>query len=578
MSAAPERPSGPLAEEQAALRRVATLVARGATPEELFAATVEEVGRILPVDLVSMSRYDPGGALTFLASWGKPVDFVPIGRRLKVGGDNLGTIVLATGRPARINNYVDASGAIGQAVREGGVCSAVGTPITVEGRLWGMMAAGTSGNEPLPADTEARLAAFTELLAMAIANAESRAEVARLAEEQAALRRVATLVARGSRPQAVFRSVVEEVGRLLPVVSAGLARYETDGALTFVASWGEEGGRAPVGTWLTLGGNNLGTIVFETGRPARVESYADASGPLGVAARKAGIRSSVGTPIIVEGRRWGLVVAGSSDEQPLPAHTGARLVSFTELVATAISNAESRAATAASLARIVAASDETRRRIERDLHDGIQQQLVSMMLELRAAQSTQCPQVEELMAQLARTAEGMGEILDEAREISRGIHPAVLSERGLGPAVKALARRSALPVELDLRVDRRLPRHVEAAAYYVVSEALANATKHANACALNVELDATDAVVRLTIRDDGMGGADFGRGSGLVGLSDRVEALGGTLQLSSPRGRGTTLRAELPLDRQNHDWIVRSTDSAFSEGEGMALRQLPPAA
>jgi signal transduction histidine kinase len=291
--------------------------------------------------------------------------------------------------------------------------------------------------------------------------------------------------------------------------------------------------------------------VFETGRPARIDSYADASGPVGVSARETGFRSAVATPIIVEGHLWGMMIAGSSVEQPVPADTEQRLASFTELVATAIANAESRAALAASRARIVAAADEARRRIERNLHDGTQQQLVSLMLELRAAEATEPSEAGELRAQLARTARGLGGVLEELREISRGIHPAILSRGGLERALRALARRSAVPVEVDLRAERRLPSHVEVAAYYAVSEALTNAAKHAHASVVHVELDAHDAVLRLAIRDDGIGGADPAQGSGLVGLSDRIEALGGALEVTSPTGSGTTLLIEIPLDGQS---------------------------
>jgi PAS domain S-box-containing protein len=201
----------------------------------------------------------------------------------------------------------------------------------------------------------------------------------------------------------------------------------------------------------------------------------------------------------------------------------------------------------ASRARIVAAADETRRRIERDLHDGIQQRLVSLGLQLRAAQATVPAHLGDLEGELSALAEGLMSVLDELREISHGIHPAILSQGGLGPALKTLSRRSALPVELDLHVDRRLPDHVEVAAYCVVSEALTNAAKHAQASIVNVELDTHDAIARLAIRDDGIGGAVVGQGSGLVGLSDRIESLGGTLTVSSQPGHGTQIRAEMPL-------------------------------
>jgi signal transduction histidine kinase len=540
-----------LAEEQAALRRVATLVARGAPPEDVFAATVEEVGRLLSVDLVSMGRYEPDRTMTFLTSWGRPGHFVPIGKRLMLGGNNLNTIVFETGRSARIDSYAEASGPIGAAVREGGVRAAVATPITVEGRLWGMIAAGTSGEEPLPADTGTRLASFTELVATAIANAESRAGLTRLAEEQAALRRVATLAARGVAPEEVFAAVTEEVGQLLPVDHVALHRYESDNTLTYVAAWSRAGDPfPPVGTRAILGGENLAMIVFETGRPARIDGHADVSGSAPDAAREMGFRSAVGTPIIVEGRLWGAMGAGSV-EQPLPPDTAERFASFTELVAATISNAESRAALTASRARIAAAADETRRRIERDLHDGTQQQLVSLILELRAAEITKPAEVGELRAQLARTARGLDAVLEELREISRGIHPATLASGGLERALRVLARRSGVPVELDLRVGQRVPEPVEAAAYYVVSEALTNAAKHSHASVVNVELDAHDAVLRLAIRDDGIGGANPAGGSGLVGLSDRLEAIGGTLEVTGPTGSGTTLLIEIPLHGQN---------------------------
>ena len=258
--------------------------------------------------------------------------------------------------------------------------------------------------------------------------------------------------------------------------------------------------------------------------------------------------STVGTPIVVEGRLWGGMAVSSKQAEPLPADTESRITDFAELVATAVANAEARTQLTASRARIVAAADETRKRIERDLHDGIQQRLVSLGLELRAAQATVPPQLGELQGALSRVADGLASLFGELREISRGIHPAILSERGLEPALRALCRRSAVPVELDLHAGRRLPEPVEVAAYYVVSEALTNAAKHAHASVVNVEVDTPDATLQLAIRDDGIGGADLSQGSGLVGLNDRVEALGGTLQVASSPGNGTTLQIEVPLE------------------------------
>jgi signal transduction histidine kinase len=540
-----------LANEQAALRRVATLVARGAAPEEVFAAVAEEVGGLLEVDYTVLIRSDPQDIVTVVGGWTATGVALPSppGSRFEVAGRNVSTLTLRTGRPARLDAYVDVTGSIGDTGAHGwGFRSSVGVPISVEGRPWGLILVAYTRDQLLPADTEARLASFTELVATSIANTESRAALARLAEEQAALRRVATLVAGGAAPEEVFTAVAEEVGQLLPVDSAALCRYEPDGALTFVAQWGGSAARFPVGSRWMLGGHNLGTLVFQTGRPARVDGYAEnSSGEIGAGIREAGLRSGVGTPVIVEGRLWGLIPVGSYPEQPLPPDTEARLASFTELVATAIANADSRAELLASRARIVAAADETRRRIERDLHDGIQQHLVSLMLDLRTVQAAVPPGLAELEGGLSRIADRVTGVFDHARELSHGIHPAILSERGLQAALKALARRSAVPVELGLRVERRLPDQVEVAAYYAVSEALANAAKHARASAVQVELGADDAMVRLTVRDDGIGGADPAQGSGLTGLRDRIEAVGGTLDVTSPARGGTTLLIEIPV-------------------------------
>jgi signal transduction histidine kinase len=405
---------------------------------------------------------------------------------------------------------------------------------------------------------EAVLRAARERQAMRSALEASRDERSLLAKEQTALRRVATLVARSVPPEEVFAAVTEEVVRLLGLDSAVLGRYESDATVTTLAVSGRMRDFFPVGRRWSLEGKNVSSLVFETGRPARMDSYADASGELGGVLREQGLRSAVGTPITVEGRLWGIMSASSQAARPLPADTEERLASFTELVATAIANAQSRAEVTASRARIVAAADETRRRIERDLHDGIQQQLVSLMLELRAAEATDPTEMGELRAHVARTASGLARVLEELQEISRGIHPAILSRGGLDPALRALARRSAVPVELDVRAERRPPEPIEVAAYYAVSEALTNAAKHARASKVQVELQAREGTVRLAIRDDGVGGAQPGRGSGLVGLSDRIEALGGTLQVTSPPRRGTTLLIDIPLVDQN------STESSES--------------
>ena len=375
-----------------------------------------------------------------------------------------------------------------------------------------------------------------------------RNEFARLAEEQAALRRVATVVARGAPPNEVFAAVTEEVGRLLQVQFANVGRYESDDTVTFVTSWSRTGDYFRAGARQILGGKNVVTLVFETGWSGRMDSCADASGAIGVFAREAGVRSAVATPIIVEGRLWGVMAAGSTLEQPLPSDTETRLAAFTDLVATAIANAESRAELGASRARIVATADETRRRIERDLHDGVQHRLVSLAFELRAVQAALPPELGEVDGALSRVADGLSSVVDELREIASGIHPAILSKGGLAPALKTLARRFPLPVELEVRTEARLPQRIEVAAYYVVSEALTNAAKHARASVVHIDAEAVDHALRLSVRDDGAGGADPTRGSGLLGLQDRVEALGGAISIRSRPGAGTSVDVQLPLD------------------------------
>ena len=543
-----------LAEEQAALRRVATLVAQGVPPEEVFAAVTGEAGRVLSAGYAHLGRYEADGMFTSVAAWGTGAAGFPVGSRWSLGGKNIVTLVFETGRPARVDGYADASGPLGAFAAERGVRSAAGTPVIVEGRLWGLVVVGSrSAEKPLPADAEARLASFTELVATAIANAESRAALAGLAEDQAALRRVATLVARGAAPEELFAAVTGEAGQLLGAHLAGMARYESDDAVTVLAAWAAEGEEHPLvpGPW-PLEGGDLASTVFWTGHSVRIDDYHGVPGRIAAFVREElGICSSVASPIVVEARLWGVLFLHSKQShQPFARNAESRLTGFTELVATAVANAESRAELVASRARIVAAADEARRRIERDLHDGTQQQLVSLMLQLRAVQAAVPAGLGEIEGGLARIAGGLTGVFDRVREISHGIHPAILSDKGLAAALRSLARRSPVPVELDLR-GGRLPGPVEVAAYYAVSEAVANAAKHARASVVQVELGADDAMVRLTVRDDGTGGADPARGSGLTGLRDRIEALGGTLDVASPVGGGTTLLIEIPVKGQD---------------------------
>jgi signal transduction histidine kinase/uncharacterized protein YoaH (UPF0181 family) len=539
-----------LADEQAALRRVATLVARGVPPGEVFAAVSAEVARLIPADGAALTRFESDRTVVVLGGWTTDDGYAHVGTRFALEGTVSG-VIFETCRPARVESYDEEPGPAAAAAREMGWRSSVAAPITVEGRLWGALAAVSKAVRPLPPDAERRLAEFTELVATAIANAESREELDRLVEEQAALRRVATLVALEASPAEVFEAISAEVGRLVPADAAALCRYETDGTVTALGGWSRRGDpHVQVGERVVAERGTAARKVFETQRPARVSGYEEASGRGRDTASAAGWRSTVGAPVIVEGRLWGLVVVASTTDRPLPLDTEGRLVEFTELLATAITNAETRGELEASRARIVATADATRRRIERDLHDGAQQQLLSLALQVRAAQANAPAQLGGHRAELSHIAEGLTDVLDGLREIALGLHPAILAEGGLGPALKTLARRSAVPVELEVRADGRLPEAVEVTAYYVVSEALTNAAKHAGASNVRVTVEVSSGLLRVVVRDDGHGGADPVRGSGLLGLKDRSEAIGGTMSLESPHGAGTSLRVELPLEVQ----------------------------
>jgi signal transduction histidine kinase len=345
--------------------------------------------------------------------------------------------------------------------------------------------------------------------------------------------------------------VTEEVGRLLGSDTAAVVRFEHHPPAIVVVGVGQSISGIPVGTRSELDDGLASTEVYRTGRSARIDTRDPASvaGPLHEPALRQGLSSTVASPIIVEGGLWGTISV--SAKEPLPLDTEQRLDRFTELVATAISNAASRSELAASRRRIVAASDEARRRIERDLHDGMQQRLVSLGLAVGAAEAEVQSDQSELRAELSSIAAGLGDAVAELQELSRGIHPAILSHGGLGPALRALARRSAIPVELDVATDTRFAEPIEVAAYYVVSEALANAAKHAQASRVKVSLVPRNDSTLLSIRDDGVGGADPARGSGLVGLADRVEALGGSVRISSRPGGGTQITAELPLELED---------------------------
>ena len=389
---------------------------------------------------------------------------------------------------------------------------------------------------------------FTGFLRDITARKRDEQALRSLADEQAALRRVATTVAGEPDEAEVFAVVAEEVGRLLGAESANLVSYQPEGPALMAGAWSAPGmPSVPVGSPVDVDGPTVIARIHRSGTPERVESYEGLPGKTAKIVRDLGFKSAVGAPVKLAGRLWGALIVFTVQDQQFPPDSERRIADFAELVALALANAEARDALAASRARIVEIGDAERRRLERNLHDGAQQQLVALALTLRMCGARLTEGGPEAEALLARANAELADALEELRELARGIHPSILTDRGLEPALEMLAGRASLPLELDVDLAERLPGPVEAAVYYVVAEALTNASKHAQASHVRVDVSRGDGVALLEVRDDGVGGADQRAGSGLRGLCDRVEALGGHLDLVSPAGTGTTLRARIPI-------------------------------
>ena len=566
-----------LAEEQAALRRVATLVAVGVEPTELFSAVSNELAGLFTADWAAVGRYELDGSGAVLVGASEDLPGIPVGTRSGLDEGIVAGEIYRTGRPARSDDG-EAARAVGDARRQFltlGFISTVGAPIVVEGELWGYVAA-SSSHSSLPPNTEKRIESFGELVATAIANAEARIELEQLAAEQAALRRVATLVAAGTEPDELFAAVSEEVAQLFAVDGAGVGRFEPDGSQVVVVGNSESLHSIPVGSRQDIGESLISGEVYRTGRAVRrdvkPEDAGDADG-LGELAQRVlamGFFSIVGAPIVVEGEIWGLVTASSS-HRTLPPNTEKRVESFCELVAAAIANAESRKALIVSRARIVAAGDEARHRIERNLHDGAQQRLVALGLDVQTVRDKIAPDQKDALSDLERVRHELEAVLEEVRELSHGLHPALLSQVGLERSLRALARKSPVPVELDVNMSERPSEPTETAVYYVISEALTNAAKHADASEISVVVTSSGSDIRVSIGDDGKGGAEASAGSGLVGLIDRIEALGGRFALDSPPGQGTRISLVMPLTAEPMGGIAHAPDGKRSAtGDGGA--------
>lgn len=544
-AASSERARTALGDEQAALRRLATRVARGESSEAIFSAVAREVGELFRMDGARVVHFVSDDEVFEHAGWQAPGHPRPPSGPTGLETHSLAAAVRETGRAVLVDDYaslVPDPEAVGRRL---GIRSGMAAPIVVDGRLWGAVTGWWRQRRRTPDDAMERLAAFTELVATAISRAASHEQQTRLAREQAALRRVATLVASEPAPAEVLDAVVDELWQLLAIDNTFIYRYGPDETATIVAGRGPMRPTLFVGATFPTSGRHVMGEVRRAGRPVRIDDFSNATGTFGETVRDLGTRCAVGAPIVVEGRLWGAIIVSTTRATPLPPSTESRVADFTELVAMAISNVEARAALAESRARIVVAGDEERRRVVRDLHDGAQQRLVHTVITLTLAQNA-------LDGAPPEAVELVGEALDHAkrantelRELAHGILPAVLNHGGLPAAVDALAARMPMPVDVDVTVER-LPQALEAAAYFVLAESLTNVAKHARATRAAVTAHAGDGTLHVAVRDDGVGGARAD-GSGLVGLADRVAALKGRVRIETHNGEGTHVVAEIPV-------------------------------
>ncbi|MBA2298328.1 MAG: GAF domain-containing protein [Actinobacteria bacterium] len=516
-------------------------MASGAGEDELLTTVTSEIGRLFGAHRASTMCWD-GDSIRVVGAWSAAADTdAQTGRVYTFGGDTITARVVRSARPARIDSSDDLTTQFAQERwRELGLQASIGAPIVVDGRVWGVVTASrTSADDPFPPGAEDRLGGFGALVAQAIANAETRRELAALVDEQAALRRVATLVAAGRPQPEVLDAATREVGKLYGAEAVYLVRWEgVPDEVVVVTGWSDvpESSLEPLAPFHpSPGGATL--TVLETGFPSR---NSESSPELGE-------REAIAAPVILSGQLLGALTAQRAAGDPFPGGAEIRLRSFGDLAAQSIANARAREEMRAAAARIVRAADEAREQLERNLHDGAQQRLVAVSISRRLATAKLLQAPEDARRLLAAASEELTHAIDELRELARGIHPAILTERGLGPALEVLAGRAPSRVEITNLLVERLPAPVEAAAYYVVAESLTNVAKYAGASLVEVRVSRDGDCARVEVADDGVGGADASRGSGLRGLADRIEALDGRLRIESPPGRGTKLWAEIPL-------------------------------
>jgi PAS domain S-box-containing protein len=513
-----------LADEQAALRHVATLVAKGASPREVFSAVAEGVARVLEVPGINMVQFDQESGATKIAGWGTaPLD---VGSHWNLDDPSIMALLADGGHPARIDNYEETRGEFATIASKAGIKSGIGAPILVDGASWGAIIAYSAGPERFPDNAESRLLRFTELVATAISNVQARDRLNDLVEEQTALRRVATLVASATDPQHVFQLACAEACRLLGGNQGIVVHYTPEGHPE-VRGTSQDLAQERV----SLGSRSLAGVIQRTGTSGRIRP----SGEPGC---------QVGAPVLVEGVLWGALIVDAG--HVLPAASESTVTRFAELVATSVANERTRSQLLSSRARIVTAGDQARRRIQRDIHDGAQQRIVASVIDLQLADERFESQPESARTRLNSALQSLQAGLEELRELSAGLHPRILTRGGLHAAVDALAARCQLPVSLAVPARRYSPQ-LEAAAYFVVAESLVNVAKHSRATRADVKVEESDGELLISIGDDGVGGADPDNGTGLRGLADRAEALGGHLHIQSIEGKGTLLTASIPL-------------------------------
>ena len=527
-----------LADEQAALRRIAELSARGMSADDVLQAVAVEGSRLSGVDFTTVLRFEADGSTEIVAIDGGPAGVV-VGMRASAEGDGAVQQLWRTGRAARVDDLAGVAGRSPQIAHRAAFTASVAAPILLQGALWGALVV-VSRDHPLRRGIEDLLVRFADQVGIAISAVDARLRLRALADEQAALLRVAELVARGAAADEVFVAISDEASALLGELPVALMLYDDAGAVVVATC----NCPAPVGLHVPFSAGTAIDRMYRTGRPAHMDTYEDT--PLADVTREVGITSTTAVPIIVEGRVRAALVSSNVAATTRTA-VEARLAQFAELAAVAIANAETQAKLTASRARVVATADETRRRLQRDVHDGAQQRLVHAVIALKMARNTVEADsaasgfVEEALTNVERAS-------SELRDIVHGILPRSLTHGGLRIGLESLVGGVTLPVDVRVNTPPRLPTAVETTAYFIVAESLTNAVKHSRARSVSVGVDLEGDTLVIEVRDDGVGGADATRGTGLTGLLDRVDAANGSLTVISAPGEGTAVHAELPVD------------------------------